>query len=138
MDLQEFKDLMHRLADAWSGQDTDAAIDCFTSDAVYMEPPDVQYYRGEDQLRAYFGALTPGTRMRFHNLWLDSESQTGAGEFTFGLEGGETADHGIAVVYLRDGRIALWREYVRKGPIDFDVFSATEGKAWRWQIGNYP
>ncbi len=61
----EFRDLMERLARGWSTQDTDLALSCFTPDAVYMEPPDVQLYVGHDQLRPYFAALTPGTYMRF-------------------------------------------------------------------------
>jgi limonene-1,2-epoxide hydrolase len=133
-----FIELMQRLADAWTRQDTEAALACFTTDAVYMEPPDVQFYQGRDQLRAYFGALAPGIFMRFHGLWFDPETQTGAGEFTFGNEKIETADHGVVVVELAGGRIAVWREYPRKGPAGFDVFAGTANKDWKWHIGNYP
>jgi len=134
----EFVEWMQRLADAWSRQDTEAALACFTTDAVYMEPPDVQFFQGHDQLRAYFGALAPGIFMRFHGLWFDETSQTGVGEFTFGNEKIETADHGVVVVEFAGKRIAVWREYPRKGPADFDAFAGTAGKSWRWHIGNYP
>jgi ketosteroid isomerase-like protein len=129
---------MEQLARAWSQQDTDLALACFTPDAVYIEPPDIQFYTGHDQLRPYFAALTPGTLMHFHNLWFDESGQTGAGEYSFGRSGQPACDHGVAVVELRDGRIAFWREYQRKGPTDFQAFVGLEGKSWQWHIGNYP
>jgi ketosteroid isomerase-like protein len=138
IDPVTFAALMQRLAAAWGAQDTDAAIACFTPDAVYMQPPDVQFYTGHEQLRAYFGALQPGTYLRFHNLWFDAARQVGCVEFAFGREGKPQADHGTIIVELADGRIAHWREYVQKGPADFAQFIAAEGKAWQWHIGNYP
>ncbi len=138
LDLEGFRDLMEALADAWSRQDTEAGLACFTPDAVYMEPPDEQIYLGHEQLRPYFAALQPGTFMRFHHLWFDAARQVGAGEYTFGAEGAANADHGVAVVEIRAGRIAHWREYQRKGPAGFDDFVSVEGKDWRWHIGNYP
>ena len=44
----------------------------------------------------------------------------------------------MAVVELRDGRIAFWREYQRKGPLPHEAFLAPEGKDWQWTIRNYP
>jgi ketosteroid isomerase-like protein len=138
LDANEFRQLMEQLARAWSEQDTELALACFTRDAVYFEPPDVQYYRGHDQLRPYFAALAAGTFMRFHHLWFDETNQTGVGEFSFGVAGRGTADHGIAVVALHAGKIERWHEYQRKGPAAFHDFITTEGKTWQWHIGNYP
>jgi ketosteroid isomerase-like protein len=138
MNTHDFTTLMQKLAAAWSTQDTESALDCFTSEAVYIEPPDIQYFAGQVQLRAYFGALKPGTSMVFHHLWFDEALQTGAGEFSFGIWGREQANHGVCVVELRAGRIAHWREYQRRGPFDQAAFKATEGKTWQWHIGNYP
>jgi uncharacterized protein YciI len=129
---------MGRVERGWSTQDTELALSAFALDAVYMEPPDLQLYRGHTELRPYFGALTPGTFMRFHRLWFDARSQTGGGEYSFGTEGRRTADHGVAVVELKEGRIALWREYQRKGPMPHEAFLATEGKGWQWTIANFP
>ena len=134
----QFRELMQKVERGWSTQDTDLALSAFTADAVYMEPPNVQLFRGHAELRPYFGALTPGTFMRFHRLFFDEASQTGGGEYSFGTEGQKTADHGVAVVEVRDGRIAFWREYQRKGPQPFETFLATEGKDWQWTIRNYP
>jgi hypothetical protein len=133
-----FRELLERLARAWSTQDTELGLSCFTDDALYSEPPDVQLYRGHVQLRPYFDALTPGTSMQFHTTAFDEQSQRGFGEYSFGHERSETADHGVAVVDVRNDRICSWREYQRKGPANFDAFLATEGKEWQWHIGKYP
>ena len=124
---------MQRLADAWEAQDTDAGVDCFTPDAVYMEPPDIQLVIGHDQLRPYFAEVPAGTVMRWHHLSFDEASQTGAGEFTFGEEGDPIADHGVCIVVLRDDRIAHWREYLVKGPLDQADFLAVDGKEWEYR-----
>src|SRR3972149_2783323 len=134
LNVQEFYALMEQLARAWSQQDTDSALACFSQDAVYLEPPDIQFYQGHEQLRPYFAALKPGAFMHFHNLWFDETKQVGAGEYSFGMTGKATADHGIAVVALRSGKIAVWREYQRKGPSGFQDFIGTEGKTWQWHI----
>lgn len=133
----EFKELMDNIARGWSDQDTDLALSSFDEDVIYMEPPDIQYYRGHEQLRPYFDALEPRHKMVFHNLWFDENSQTGAGEYTFSY-GKDTADTGIVVVELKNGKIVFWREYQRKGPVDFKKFLSTDLKKWQWHIGNYP
>jgi ketosteroid isomerase-like protein len=163
---EQFAALMQRLAEAWSDQNAAAALACFTPDAIYMEPPDIQLYQGHAQLQPYFGALTPdaiymeppdiqlyqghaqlqpyfgalkpGTFMVWHHLAFDPATQVGLGEFSFGMTGRPTATHGVAVVDMRDGRIAFWREYHRRGPAAFDTFLACNGKSWQWHIDNYP
>ena len=138
MNADGFYALARRLATAWSEQNTEAAVDCFTPDAIYMEPPDIQIYQGHEQLRPYFAALGAGTYMRFDYLWFDEERQVGAGEYAFGVTGKPNADHGVVVMEIRNERIAVWREYQRRGPADLDDFLAIEGKEWEWHIGNYP
>ena len=138
MNASEFHGMMEQLARAWSQQDTEAALACFTADAEYTEPPDIQFYIGQEQLRPYFAALKAGTFMHFHHLWFDEAKQVGAGEYSFGMAGKPTADHGVVVVELRHGQIAVWREYQRQGPSAFSDFIATTDKTWQWHIGNYP
>lgn len=133
-----FDALLERLAAAWGALDAVAAADCFTDDAVYMEPPDVQLFRGREELLAYFSPLVPGTYLTVHRVWFNEDSQSGVAEFTFGVEGKMSADHGVVVVDLADGKIASWREYPRKGPADFAHFTAADSKTWQWHIGNYP
>lgn len=128
----EFERLMTTLAAAWSEQDTKRALSCFTPDALYMQPPDQQLYRGEGELEKLFSALRPGTVMRFHNLAFNAKTQTGFGEFSFGRSDAAKVDHGVVVVTLRSGRIASWREYFEEGPASFSEFVAVEGKTWKW------
>lgn len=134
---EDFTSLMTNVSEGWSTQDTDRALSSFHEDAIYMEPPSVQYFRGHSQLRPYFDALDKDHRMTFHNLWFDEEKQTGVGEFTFSY-GSDTATVGIVVVELENGKIKFWREYLQVGPTDFERFLSTNNKDWEWHIGNYP
>jgi len=127
---KDFEDVMNRLAAAWSSQDPEAALGCFTQDAVYMEPPDGQLFVGHEQLRPFF-ELPPGTYMTWVGLWFDEATATGAGEFEFGEATDVSVDHGVAIVSIRDGRIAHWHEYLQRGPKGKDAFLAIDGKAWR-------
>ncbi len=138
IEKSEFIQLMNQLADSWTSQNTDSAIECFASDAVYMQPPDEQFYKGHEQLRPFFGALEKGTVMKFHNIWFDKEKQMGAAEFTFGNNGSKKAVTGVTIVTVERGKIKTWREYFIAGPIDFDDFISTENKEWKWTIENYP
>ena len=134
----QFAGLIGTLGDAWEALDTEAAVACFTSDAVYMQPPDQQLFRGHDELRAYFSPLRSGTSFRVEAWWFNEGAQRGAIEFVFGLATDDEADHGVAVVDVTGGRIARWREYLQRGPADTERFSAVAGKQWRWHAGNYP
>jgi hypothetical protein len=134
-----FRDLLDRLARAWSTQDTELGLSCFTEDALCTEPPDLQLYVGHDQLRPYFAVLQPGTYLRFHTVAFDEAGQRGAGEYSFGSERSSTADHGVAIVEVGEERIRAWREYQRKGPASFDAGhvahvrpnqNAADGVAW--------
>jgi len=134
----EYKNLMLKLAEAWTTQNTDLGLDCFCEGAIYMEPPDIQLFMGHEQLRPYFDALDTGMYMKFHNLCINETMQMGMGEYTFGMAGKETADVGVVVVQIENGKISHWREYQRKGPADFSRFTSHEGKDFEWHIGNYP
>jgi len=134
---KDFEKLMNNIAEGWSTQNTDQALSSFSQDAIYMEPPNTQYYRGHQQLRPYFDELDSRYKMTFHNLWFNKSAQTGVGEFTFSY-GKDTSDVGIAIVELENGKIKFWREYQTKGPTDFKEFLSIENKEWEWHIGNYP
>ncbi len=138
LDGPGFITLVRSLADAWRALDVEAAVACFTPDAVYMEPPAEQLITGRAQLRSYFRPLRHGTYLRIDNWWFDEVAQRGAIEFTFGEDGDSEADHGVAILDIADGRIRSWREYLRPGPAAFERFVAIDGKEWRWHTGNYP
>jgi ketosteroid isomerase-like protein len=133
-----FDELVRSLATAWSTQNTNTAVACFTDDAEYMQPPDEQFFVGRAQLTAYFGAIQPGTSMVIHHVWFDEHAQQGAFEFTFGRPGSKKASTGVVVVQIKNNRIARWREYFVSGPFDFNQFLETKNKEWKWHIGNYP
>ena len=134
----QFMELMTTLKVAWSTQDTDLALTVFDEHAIYMEPPDIQIYRGHLELRPYFDAIAPGTTMEFHNLFYNPKTKVGAGEFSFGHQDSDRSDVGVIVVELQHRKIGFWREYHRKGPADFSTFISTDEKNWKWHIGNYP
>ena len=105
-DRDGFERLVRALADAWAANDADAGAALFTSDAVYMEPPDEQLFVGQDELRGYFSPLEPGTYLDLHHVSYDPATATGAVEFSFGVRDHGRASHGVAIVRVADGRIA--------------------------------
>lgn len=114
---------MERLARTWADNDTPMSLAHFTEDAVYIEPPDLQRYKGHIELRLFFNELTVSSTMKWHNLWFDEATQRGAGEYSFSLGGWENqANHGVAIVEMLDGKIAVWREYQRRGVASFESF----------------
>ena len=134
----EFEQLMRRVSEGWNRQDTELALSAFTADAVYMEPPDVKLYQRHTQLRPYFAALRKGTSVIWHNLFFNEAAQSGTGECSFGEQSDKQVDHGVAMVELRGGKIAVWREYQRKDPKSFDDFLRRDDKTWKWTIKTYP
>ena len=40
--------------------DAKKAVECFIDDAVYIEPPDKQFFQGKNQLYQYFGGYAGG------------------------------------------------------------------------------
>jgi hypothetical protein len=124
IDVDGFRSLMRTVADGWNRGDARKAADCFSADVRYGEPPDRQFYQGQEQLFAFFGGelqTPPNMRMTWHHLVFDEADQIGAGEYTF--EGGRRY-HGVAVVKIVQGRIAFWREYQYESPLDWDDFTA--------------
>jgi hypothetical protein len=57
--------------------------------------------------------------MRWHHLAFDPATQIGFGEFSFTYG---TTVHGVAVIRLRQGKIANWREYWYESTLPWDQF----------------
>jgi hypothetical protein len=124
LSAREFEALLQRLAEGWNSGNSRAAADCFSVDAVYVEPPRKQVYRGREELFRFFGgdAGRPGAmNMTWRNVAFDVDKQRGMGEFSFRYG---TQVHGVAVIALRDGLIAQWREYWYSSEQPFDEFVA--------------
>ena len=120
----EFRKLMETVSAGWNAGDARKAADCFTEDALYLEPPDKQFYAGRPALYEFFGGATkpePPMKMTWHHLAFDEASQVGFGEYTFQMN---RRYHGIVVVRIRDGKIANWREYQYESKLDWKDFVA--------------
>jgi SnoaL-like domain len=124
LDAQGFRTLMERVAAGWREGNAAKAVECFTEDALYEEPPRKQFHSGRADLLEFFGG-EKGTdkpmHMTWHHLVFDPVTQVGAGEYTFRLN---RQYHGVVLVKLRDGRIARWREYQTESSLSFEEFSA--------------
>jgi ketosteroid isomerase-like protein len=119
MNRDDFVRLMEAIAERWIAGDTRRALELFTEDAVYMEPPDEQRYEGREELFEFFGGDDPPPmQLRWHHLVVDGD--VGAAEYTFR---GNRQYHGIAIVHLRDGKISRWREYQVESTLDWEDFA---------------
>jgi ketosteroid isomerase-like protein len=120
----QFRALMEAVSAGWNAGDAQKAADCFTEDALYLEPPDKQFYAGRTALYEFFGGggkPEPPMRMTWHHLAFDEASQVGFGEYTFQMN---RRYHGIVAVKIRGGKIANWREYQYESKLDWKAFTA--------------
>jgi ketosteroid isomerase-like protein len=117
-----FHSLMETVAAGWNEGDARKAADCFAEDALYLEPPDRQFYSGRPALYEFFGGATkpePPMKMTWHQLAFDEESQVGFGEYTFQMN---RRYHGVVIVKILGGKIANWREYQYPSDLDWSDF----------------
>lgn len=118
----QFDVLMNTVAEGWNKGDAKKAADCFAEEAIYIEPPDKQLYRGRAALFKFFGGeegRKSEMKMTWHHLMFNEPQQIGAGEFTF--EYGSKV-HGMVIVKLIDGKISRWREYWYESNLDWQTF----------------
>jgi hypothetical protein len=124
MSTDEFKHLMQTVADGWNGGNARRAADCFSEDAIYIEPPEKQLYHGRAELYEFFGGDN-GTdipmQMTWHHLAFNQEEQVGFGEYTFQMHG---RYHGIVVVKIEAGLIERWREYQYRSELNWEEFTS--------------
>jgi hypothetical protein len=67
----EFFAVMRTVSNGWNEGNASKAADCFTDDAVYMEPPDRQVYVGRKAIYVFFGGpKQPESpmQMKWHHL----------------------------------------------------------------------
>lgn len=115
---------MQTVSDGWNEGNARKAADCFSEDAIYVEPPETQLYHGRAELYDFFGG-DRGTdipmHMTWHHLAFNEAEQIGFGEYTFEMHG---RYHGIVVVKIASGLIKQWREYQYRTELGWDVFSS--------------
>ena len=117
---ERFRALLEQVARGWNTGDAATSAACFAEDAVYLEPPDRQSYRGRDGLFEFFGGDDPPPMsMRWHHVCFDERAQIGAGEYTFE---GRKRYHGVVLVELENGLIARWREYQYESRLEWEDF----------------
>ena len=120
----DFEQLMQTVANGWKEGNARKAADCFSEDAVYLEPPDKQLYHGRAELHEFFGGDL-GTdlpmKMTWHHLAFNEEQQVGFGEYTFQLHG---RYHGIVVVKIEASLIRYWREYQYRTDLHWEEFTS--------------
>src|SRR5690349_15820420 len=118
----EFEHLMRTIADGWNEGNARKAADCFSTDAVYVEPPEKQLYHGCAEPYEFFGG-DAGTdiamHMTWHHLAFNETAQVGFGEYTFEMHG---RYHGNVVVKVESGSIKHWREYQYQSELTWDKF----------------
>jgi len=115
---------MQTVANGWNEGNARKAADCFSENAIYVEPPSKQLYRGRAELYEFFGGDT-GTdipmSMTWHHLAFHEENQIGFGEYTFQMHG---RYHGVVVVKLASGLIEYWREYQVQTELTWTEFTS--------------
>ncbi|MEP2101665.1 MAG: nuclear transport factor 2 family protein [Parasphingorhabdus sp.] len=134
MNQQKFEQLLSKVSDGWNAKDTELALSAFADSALYTEPPDRQMYQGTEELRIFFDRITPGATMIWQNIWFNSDTGYGAGEYSFKNGGRKTAAHGVAVITLEKGKIKIWREYQQRGDIGFEAFHNPKDKNWQTTV----
>jgi ketosteroid isomerase-like protein len=120
---EEYNRLMQTVADGWNEGDARKAADCFSEDAVYVEPPEKQLYHGRAELYEFFGvdgSTDVPMKMTWHHLAFNEEEQVGFGEYTFQMHG---RYHGIVVVKIESGLIKQWREYQYRAELSWEEFT---------------
>ena len=119
----EFIQLLNTFSKGWNNNDARMAAECFTEDAIYIEPPDQQLYRGKNELFEFFGGKEgrkSPMNMTWHYVIFDEASQIGTGEYTFAYKGRLT--HGIVILQISGARIRRWREYQYRSQMEWKDF----------------
>ena len=61
----QFNQVLQIIADGWNEGNASKAANCFSADAIYIEPPDKQVYHGREALYDFFGG-DEGTDLPMH------------------------------------------------------------------------
>ncbi|HKZ39234.1 MAG TPA: nuclear transport factor 2 family protein [Chryseolinea sp.] len=120
---EQFTNVLKQISDGWNEGNARKAVDVFAVDAVYEEPPRKQYYKGHTAIFEFFGGdkgFNRPMKMRWHNVAFNEDAQIGFGEYTFAMN---KQYHGIVAIKIKNGKIALWREYQYESSMDWKEFS---------------
>ena len=129
---QDFKILLSKVAEGLNGGDARKAADCFTEDAVYMEPAEKHIYQDKNEIFEYFSGVLgreEPVHLTWHYLIFDEDAHIGTGEYTFSHQG--QSRHGMVIVKIVAGKIKRWREYQYHSTETWIEFI---GKSTFWKI----
>ena len=97
-------DLAARWADAWQAGDVNAIVAMLAADARYSMPPLPEWYRGQDEIRAFLLRGPLQSRWRFRPT--TANGQLAFGTYLWQHAAGAYVPGGLDVLTLRDGCVA--------------------------------
>jgi RNA polymerase sigma-70 factor (TIGR02960 family) len=97
-------DIVTRWTDAWQAGDVDAIVAMLAADARYSMPPLPQWYRGQDEIRAFLRDGPLQSRWRF--VPTIANGQLAFGTYLWDDAAGGYVPGGLDVLTLREGRVA--------------------------------
>ncbi len=117
---QQFIAVMEELAAAIGAGDARRGANCYTDDVIFYEPSTRFLLRSREEIYQLFGGEKPHKGLlRWHHLGFNSSTQIGFAEFT--LNYGSPV-HGIVIVQISEGKIAIWREYYFDSTLAWNAF----------------
>ena len=96
--------IVTRWTDAWQAGDVNAIVAMLADDARYSMPPLPQWYRGDDEIRAFL--LRGPLRSRWRFLPTTANGQLAFGTYLRDDDAGAYVPGGLDVLTLRDGHVA--------------------------------
>jgi RNA polymerase sigma-70 factor (TIGR02960 family) len=97
-------EIVTRWTDAWHAGDVDGIVAMLADDARYSMPPLPEWYRGEDEIRAFLLGGPLQCRWRF--LPTTANGQLAFGTYLWDDAAGRYVPGGLDVLTIRDGRVA--------------------------------
>jgi RNA polymerase sigma-70 factor (ECF subfamily) len=97
-------DIVTRWTNAWQAGDVDAIVAMLAADARYSMPPLPEWYRGQDDIRAFLVHGPLRSRWRF--LPTTANSQLAFGTYLWDDAAGAYVPGGLDVLTLQEGRVA--------------------------------
>lgn len=120
--MDDLQSLLEQVRRGFEGDAWEAAA-AFHDDATFRDNADQDVLRGADDIRDHFGAYG-GRRERAEVSSLLDDGRRAAVAFTvrFRADADAYAQRGLAIVELRDGRIASWRGVWIETPETLDAW----------------
>jgi hypothetical protein len=108
MTLQEFQQLLDRLATSWAKRDYAAVVQEFSEKVRYGDPTRYSFDNRRDLQKFFENDEDYEQRTTWHTVIFDEAQQLGAAEYTYQ---GTHRYHGTVWIRVDDGCITHWREY---------------------------